>query len=231
MKLFFVSLVALLCSCVSTTVVQPSGAVMSPEGLSDRTVALVHSEGFTDTHMVDAFCTGTWVRDNIIVTALHCVREDVLEVFTYVVKTDVYESGDPHERATKGHKAVVAMVDDTHDLAVLKTVGPVPDHANASVTAETVYQGEPVMTMGGPLGLVFSFSKGDVAAVRYWEAIGGGETLFIQTTAPISPGNSGGGLFNNYGQLIGVCHAHFPQGQNLNLFIHYQYVDKLLKDM
>jgi hypothetical protein len=37
------------------------------------------------------------------------------------------------------------------------------------------------------------------------------------------------GLFDERGYLIGLGHGAFPRGQNLNLFVHAQYIDALLR--
>jgi len=60
--------------------------------------------------------------------------------------------------------------------------------------------GQPVFTIGSPLGLDRSVSRGIVSMKN--RPVNG--RLFIQTTAEISPGNSGGPLFNLRGEVVGV---------------------------
>jgi len=78
--------------------------------------------------------------------------------------------------------------------------------------------GQVVYALGSPLGLKASISNGIVAAVREVEGI-----KLIQTTAPISPGSSGGGLFNRYGQLVGITTSTYTRGQNVNFAIPIEY--------
>lgn len=59
--------------------------------------------------------------------------------------------------------------------------------------------GEPVVAIGSPSGLTNTISEGIVSGVREE----GGRQL-VQTTAPISPGSSGGGLFDLGGRLIAI---------------------------
>ena len=61
--------------------------------------------------------------------------------------------------------------------------------------------GQNVYALGSPLGLELTLSAGLVSALR-----GDDERriVMIQTTAPISPGSSGGGLFDDRGRLIGL---------------------------
>lgn len=45
------------------------------------------------------------------------------------------------------------------------------------------------------------------------------EEFFVQTTAAISPGSSGGGLFDGQGNLVGITVGFIPDAQSLNLAI------------
>jgi serine protease Do len=46
-----------------------------------------------------------------------------------------------------------------------------------------------------------------------------GDEKFIQITAPISPGSSGGALLDRFGCLVGITTAGYLEGQNLNLAV------------
>ncbi|MDD5374467.1 serine protease [Acidithiobacillus sp.] len=194
--------------------------------LQSKTVALVdHELGGA----VGAYCSGVWVGKNTILTAAHCVADlKVGEKADFVVRSDVYAPGSLDESASiQTRLASLAKVDQEHDLALLWVAYP-PAHMTAKVTMEPALPGQRVFTMGAPLGEMWSYSSGEVAAVRYVDSHGH-KILFVQATAPISGGNSGGGLFNVYGELVGVCHATWKSGQNMNLWVHYQYVDALVR--
>lgn len=63
--------------------------------------------------------------------------------------------------------------------------------------------GQPVFAIGNPFGLGWSFSSGAISAVR--EQTWSGTSLrVIQTQTPLNPGNSGGGLYDAEGRLVGV---------------------------
>lgn len=204
----------------------PISHIVDASQLNQRTVALVARTIDGDAH---AFCSGVWMSAVTIVTAAHCVDEmKPGEYVDYVVQNDVYAPGDLQVRATiSSHRAQIYAIDGAHDLALLSALVP-PPHAFAAVSMEAIRPGMPVQAVGMPLGMWWSYSRGDVAAVRYLDT-GFGEVLFVQATTPISPGNSGGGLFDSFGELVGVCHATFNRGQNMNLWISAQYVDALLK--
>lgn len=81
------------------------------------------------------------------------------------------------------------------DLAVVKVAAPLPPLAKA-VDAPGV--GDPVLVVGAPLGLGGTVSNGIVSALR---------DGYIQFSAPIGPGNSGGPVVNLRGQVIGVARS------------------------
>lgn len=70
--------------------------------------------------------------------------------------------------------------------------------------------GEAVYAVGSPKGLELSLSDGIVSQLR------GDTPPIIQTTAAISPGSSGGGLFDAEGRLVGITTLYLDGGQSLN---------------
>lgn len=81
----------------------------------------------------------------------------------------------------------------------------------------TVYTGDEIYTIGCPLGLSSTISDGLVGCDR--RIVADSPLPFIQITAPISKGSSGGALLNVYGQLIGITTATYTDSQNMNLAI------------
>ena len=82
--------------------------------------------------------------------------------------------------------------------------------------------GARVYAIGAPQGLELTISEGIVSGIRQ---IRGGQ--YIQTTAPISPGSSGGGLFDEEGFLIGLTTFYLAKGQNLNFALPVEWVNEL----
>ena len=74
--------------------------------------------------------------------------------------------------------------------------------------------GDKVYAIGSPKGLGNTLSDGLVSGFRDYNG-----SKIIQTTAPISPGSSGGGLFDAQGQLIGITTMYLDGGQNLNFAV------------
>lgn len=79
--------------------------------------------------------------------------------------------------------------------------------------------GSKVYAIGSPLGLEKTITDGIVSAVRQR-----GEVPLIQTTAPISPGNNGGGLFDSNGNLIGITTFKLKGGENINFAIRSSFI-------
>lgn len=74
--------------------------------------------------------------------------------------------------------------------------------------SDTLVAGQEVLAVGNPLGeLGGTVTNGIISALSRDVTIGGTEMTLIQTNAAVNPGNSGGGLFNMYGELIGIVNA------------------------
>ncbi len=230
MKYLFLLMIMILaavgCSLPKPIAVPVTQHMEMAQILKSKAVALV---GTNRRGEIEAFCSGTWVSESTILTANHCVDGD--DYTNYVINSDVFSASDPTTPRVKFKPRVAAIAarDVDHDLALLKIAYPIPPHNVALVADYDVSQGQVVQTMGQPIGLWFSYSSGDVAAIRVMPNALNFEMLLIQTTAPISPGSSGGGLFDEAGNLVGVCHGAFDGGpENVNLFIHTTYIRKLL---
>ena len=70
--------------------------------------------------------------------------------------------------------------------------------------------GDEVIAIGNPLGeLTFSLTKGCVSALNRTVTINNAHMNLIQTDCAINSGNSGGALFNMYGEVIGITNAKY----------------------
>ena len=76
--------------------------------------------------------------------------------------------------------------------------------------------GTRVYAIGTPRGLETTLSDGLLSGLRRDD---GGQLMFVQTTAPISAGSSGGGLFDAEGRLIGITTFIRRESQNINLAV------------
>ena len=109
------------------------------------------------------------------------------------------------------YPATVVGEDDTSDVAVLKI--DATDLTPATVgNSDSLAVGESVLAVGNPLGeLGGTVTSGIVSALNRSVTIQGTSSTntmsLIQMDASVSPGNSGGGLFNMNGELIGLVNA------------------------
>ena len=109
------------------------------------------------------------------------------------------------------YTATVVGEDDTSDVAVIKI--DATDLTPATVgDSDSLTVGESVLAVGNPLGeLGGTVTSGIISALNRSVTIQGTSSTntmsLIQMDASVSPGNSGGGLFNMNGELIGLVNA------------------------
>ena len=107
----------------------------------------------------------------------------------------------------QSYDATVVGADSTSDIAVLKidATGLTPAVIGDS---DKLAVGETTVAVGNPLGtLSNTVTQGIVSALNRQVTVEDNDMTLIQTDTSISPGNSGGGLFNANGELIGVVNA------------------------
>lgn len=98
--------------------------------------------------------------------------------------------------------ATVVGSDERTDVALLKVTGSnFPELRTGSV--DDLRVGEPVLAIGSPFGFDYSASAGIVSA-KMRNMMGETSVPFIQTDVALNPGNSGGPLFNQRGEVVGV---------------------------
>ena len=117
-------------------------------------------------------------------------------------------------------RATLYAEDEDKDICLLDAKGIKGKPAQLGKAAE-LKVGVPVYAVGAPRGLDLSLSDGIVAQLR------GGMPPLIQTTAAISPGSSGGGLFDSEGLLVGLTTLYVEGGQNLNFAMPVEWIDKI----
>jgi len=113
--------------------------------------------------------------------------------------------------------ATLYAEDYDKDICLLdaKVVGRKPVELGKAATLKV---GDRVYAVGAPHGLELSLSDGLVAQLR------GGPPPIIQTTAAISPGSSGGGLFDSQGRLAGLTTLYLEGGQSLNFAMPVEWI-------
>ena len=123
----------------------------------------------------------------------------------------------------KTYKATIHYADSGRDLCQLTVPGlqALPIDLGK---AKKLKVGQRVYAVGAPKGFELTLSEGLVSSLRDYEG-----SQYIQTSAAISPGSSGGGLFNEQGELIGITTFYITEGQNLNFALPVDWISELPK--
>ncbi|WP_205617010.1 trypsin-like peptidase domain-containing protein [Pelomicrobium methylotrophicum] len=150
--------------------------------------------------------SGVVIGQGVVVTNCHVIEDGV----RYSVK-----------HAGREYPAAARHTDWNRDVCSLS----VPDLAARPVPLGSTRQlkvGQKVYAIGAPQGLELTLSEGIISALR--DVTGG---RYLQITAPISPGSSGGGLFDEEGRLIGLPTFYLSEGQQLNFAVPVEWVQAL----
>jgi S1-C subfamily serine protease len=190
---------------------QPATGVSARARLSTRDLAKKASASMVTVTTPTGQGSGVIVdATGVFVTNLHVVRGDTT-ASVKLANGDVYDD------------VAVVDVDERKDLVLLKikAFGLIPAVLGNSDQEQA---GDRVVLIGSPRGLEQSVSDGLISGVR---DSGEGYRLF-QTSAAASPGSSGGGMFNEFGELIGIVSSKLMNGENLNFGIPVNYMRGLL---
>ena len=146
-----------------------------------------------------------------------------------------------NEHVIEGAAYIIAYSDqyrNTYKLTELKAVDKEKDIAilafdeTANVQplkvdgATRLLRGQPVTAIGSPKGILNTVSSGNISNTYSWSAA---VPDAIQFTAPISPGSSGGALFNEQGSVVGLCVGYRADAEAVYVAIPIKYVEELYK--
>jgi len=151
--------------------------------------------------------TGFYLEEyNLVVTNEHVIRGNE----RVVVNGQNFEE----------HLASVQFIDEHLDLAFL-------DGSNININSNAHLEdnpqlniGDEIIAIGHPFGLKFSFTKGIVSNPSVMR----NNLPFIQHDAALNPGNSGGPLVNNNGDIMGVNSFSIVKGNSIGFSLPIQYV-------
>jgi hypothetical protein len=110
--------------------------------------------------------------------------------------------------------AILLSEDSISDRCILTAQKPLANYVHGVRSFSDLEIGERVFTVGSPRGLEQTLGDGLISGLR-----SDASTRYIQTSAPISPGSSGGGLFDSSGNLLGITTFMLKDSQSLNFAI------------
>ncbi len=188
-------------------------AAVSPSVVEIRTTTTVNSY-YYDNYVQSGAGSGVIISasiDGLILTCNHVIDGVDAGGITVVLSNG---------RTFSGDQVLLLGQDVWSDLALLRIVdenGNAPENitgvemardSEGSAKYSYMTVGETVVAIGNPLGeLGGSVSRGIISAVGREVSIEGCPMTLMQVDASVNPGNSGGGLFNMDGQLIGIVNA------------------------
>lgn len=144
-------------------------------------------------------------------------ENDIILTNAHVVE-DNYKMEVISENNTKYQVKGMLDYNKKKDIAILKLSAS--NGLKKVKIGKKVNSGSNVTAIGSPLGLKNTISTGIISAM-FQDNI-----EVYQHTAPISPGSSGGALFDKNGNLIGITYASLTEGQNLSFAIPIEYYEK-----
>ncbi len=161
--------------------------------------------------------SGVILADNgeelLIVTNAHVVNPTDYSDYGYTVEESEITITFCNDVTVEG---VVKGTDDDSDLAIIAVdLDDIDDDTKSEIKIATVGNsdelkvGNGVIAIGNALGFGQSVTVGYISAVNREVTIDDVTRELLQTDAAINPGNSGGGLFDMYGNLIGINSAKY----------------------
>lgn len=150
--------------------------------------------------------SGAVLEDGVVVTNCHVIKG----------ATTIHVA---HQRIK--YPATLRHCDWDRDICTLSVAG-FKGHAVTKGSTSRLKIGAKVYVIGAPKGLELTLSDGLISGLR---PVSGGQ--YLQITAPISPGSSGGGLFDDKGELIGLPTFYLTEGQQLNFAVPVEWINEL----
>lgn len=180
-----------------------AGSVATAAAIAAPTVVEIRTETVTNTifgtQTTPAAGSGVIVTENGYIVTCHHVVDGCTNVYVYTNDGTQYT-------------AQIIATDIWSDLALIKIKSSEPlPYAKFAYNSEGknyIVPGQQVIAVGNPLGyLGGSVTVGYISALGRQITVDGIPMTLLQTDTAISPGNSGGGLFNLYGELVGIVNA------------------------
>ena len=169
--------------------------------------------------------SGVALKPNVVATNCH-----VTDAATSPIA--IYKGENRRAEKSKSYPARVIAGDRRRDVCLLAVEGlwAIPAETR---NATEMRIAEQVYAVGAPRGLDFSISGGLVSQLREEDEEGrklSGNAPLIQTDTAISPGSSGGGLFDAKGKLVGLTTFGYRDSEGLNFAVPIEWALELIPD-
>lgn len=189
---------------------QTNGSTLTAQQISEKCAdSIFYIEVYDSKGTVFATGSGFFIDYNGVAVTNHHVINGASSAKIFTTDGKSYDVTGVYDYNTK------------KDIALLKIDGanyqPLISSDGVLVNGQTIY------TIGSPQGYSNTISDGIISdAHRVYD-----DVKYIQISAPISPGSSGGALINDQGQVVGITTSGVNEAQNLNFAVPIGYVKEL----
>ena len=157
--------------------------------------------------------TGFYLKNsNLIVTNEHVIRDN----------REVVINGEGFEK----QMTKVIFSDIRYDLAFLQPPNIIEAPSVEFYDGNEIERGEVVIAAGHPFGLKYTATQGIVSNIEEEK----NDIVYIQHDAALNPGNSGGPLINENGEIIGINTFVIQNGNNVGFSLPVNYLQKTIKE-
>lgn len=189
--------------------------------VSPSVVFILTDGGFGSGSLVD--------NEGHVITNLHVVKN-----YTNIIV--VFKPRDSAElKKELAFTTQVVKIDRIKDLALLKINTPPKNFSFLKLgNSSSIAVGQDAHAIGHPNGEIWTYTKGFISQIRSgyeWVTTDGmvHRANVIQTQTPINPGSSGGPLFNDQGNLIGINSFQRVQAEGLNFAVAVDEIQDFLR--
>lgn len=150
--------------------------------------------------------SGVVLQDSQVVTNCHVVND--------ASRIEVSQQNDTID-------ARLIAQDEERDLCLLQLSKSLGTPARVGTSAD-LRIGLRVYTVGAPVGMELTIGEGLLSGFRIFDS-----SRYLQTTAPISPGSSGGGLWDEHGRLLGITSFYEEYAQSINFAAPVEWIAQI----
>lgn len=240
---FFVAF--LIGSCFNLHIENPNQEqnVKLVRQLNNSTVMLLTKD--SDDGAYRTICSGVWISKNRILTARHCIesqiRQEMPSGFEFLapppditkipgVVMGYANYADLDQKYTSLNKPKFAVAIAYHpvsDLAVLSTIQDDYNHNFVSLSHVNPEPGQKLHVVGHTIGMAYNYTSGSMSRIMEVSRFSGKFTA-LHISVVIGPGNSGGGAFDEQGNLVGICSMYRTNFSGMGFFVDIETVREFL---
>ena len=236
--LLLVAATVVLSSCCSNSVVRTVDPFVLDRMLYSS-VALVQEDDEGENR---AYCSGVWLSDSTLLTAYHCtegiglspeeeaivgITDEMPSPLWHRIKFVNWSSFHTQSDMPEADEGVVIAADKIADLALVQTKSTTW-HTSVSISRSDIWIGQVAHSVGSSIGLPFSYAPSIIGAIRLTTGPRDNLGLYLQTVSGATRGNSGGALFDDDGNVLGIC-SFIGRDTSLVFWIHRDSIRKFLK--